>query len=125
MSNDQKNILGTPLQPCSFEPLTGWLRDGCCSSGPGDVGRHHVCAVMTEEFLAFSASVGNDLSTPRPEYGFPGLRPGDRWCLCASRWEEARQAGFAPSVILESTHQLALEVTHLGYLQAHAHQETA
>lgn len=119
MSDGQANVLGTALVPCSMDPLTGWLRDGCCSSGPGDHGRHHVCAVMTEEFLAFSAAAGNDLVTPRPEYGFPGLVPGDRWCLCSSRWEDARVAGVAPLVVLESTHAMALEVTHLGYLQAH------
>lgn len=118
--DEQRNILGTALRPCSLDPLTGWLRDGCCHDGPGDVGRHHVCAEMTAEFLAFSASVGNDLATPRPEYGFPGLEPGDRWCLCAGRWEEARAAGFAPPVIAEATNARALEVTHLGYLQAHA-----
>lgn len=116
----QLNILGTALAPCSFAPLTGWHRDGCCTSGDGDLGRHHVCAVMTEEFLAYSRSVGNDLSTPRSEYGFPGLVPGDRWCLCASRWEEARAAGFAPPVVLQATHARALEITHLGFLQAHA-----
>ena len=91
-----KNVLGGPLLPCSLEPLTGWYRDGCCNTDAADAGLHTVCAVMTEEFLSFSQSAGNDLSTPRPEYGFPGLNPGDRWCLCAGRWEEARVAGFAP-----------------------------
>lgn len=124
MSAEQTNVLGTALQPCSFDPLTGWLRDGCCSSGSGDIGRHHVCAVVTAEFLAFSARAGNDLSTPRPDYGFPGLKPGDRWCLCSARWEEARAAGVAPSVVLESTHALAIEATHLGYLQAHEHGQS-
>jgi hypothetical protein len=115
-----KNVLGGPLIPCSMEPLTGWYRDGCCNTDAADTGLHTVCAVMTEEFLAFSQSAGNDLSTPRPEYGFPGLGPGDRWCLCAGRWEEARVAGFAPEVVLEATHTKTLEITMLGHLQAHA-----
>ncbi len=115
-----KNVLGGPLLPCSLESLTGWYRDGCCNTDAADAGLHTVCAVMTEEFLAFSQSAGNDLSTPRPEYGFPGLNPGDRWCLCAGRWEEARIAGFAPEVVLEATHAKTLEITMLGHLQAHA-----
>jgi uncharacterized protein (DUF2237 family) len=115
-----KNVLGGPLLPCSLEPLTGWYRDGCCNTDAADAGLHTVCAVMTEEFLAFSQSAGNDLSTPRPEYSFPGLNPGDRWCLCAGRWEEARIAGFAPEVVLEATHAKTLEITMLGHLQAHA-----
>ena len=115
-----KNVLGGPLLPCSLEPLTGWYRDGCCNTDAADAGLHTVCAVMTEEVLAFSQSAGNDLSTPRPEYGFPGLNPGDRWCLCAGRWEEARIAGFAPEVVLEATHAKTLEITMLGHLQAHA-----
>ena len=115
-----KNVLGGPLLPCSLEPLTGWYRDGCCNTDAADIGLHTVCAVMTEEFLAFSKSAGNDLSTPRPEYGFPGLNPGDRWCLCARRWADARVAGFAPEVVLEATHETTLEVTMLGHLQAHA-----
>jgi len=115
-----KNVLGGPLLPCSLEPLTGWYRDGCCNTDSADQGLHTVCAVVTEEFLAFSQSAGNDLSTPRPEYGFPGLNPGDRWCLCAGRWEEARVAGFAPEVVLEATHAKTLEITMLGHLQAHA-----
>ena len=115
-----KNVLGGPLLPCWMEPLTGWHRDGCCNTDAADAGLHTVCAVMTEEFLAFSQSAGNDLSTPRPEYGFPGLNPGDRWCLCAGRWEEARVAGFAPEVVLEATHAKTLEITMLGHLQAHA-----
>lgn len=114
------NILGGPLALCSMEPLTGWMRNGCCDTDENDHGRHVVCAVMTEEFLAFSRAVGNDLSTPRPEFGFAGLEPGDRWCLCADRWEEARIAGFAPEVVLEATHAKALESTALGHLQAHA-----
>lgn len=116
---DQKNVLGGPLAACSTDPLTGWTRSGCCETGPGDHGLHTVCAVMTEEFLAFSKAAGNDLSTPRPEFEFPGLHEGDRWCLCAARWEEARQAGFAPLVDLDATHEVTLEVTALGHLQAH------
>jgi uncharacterized protein (DUF2237 family) len=115
-----RNVLGGPLVPCSMDPLTGWYRDGCCNTEEADRGLHTVCAVVTEEFLTFSRSVGNDLSTPRPEVGFPGLTPGDRWCLCAGRWEEARVAGFAPEVVLEATHEKTLEVTLLGHLQAHS-----
>lgn len=115
-----RNVLGGALAPCSFSPLTGWWRDGCCNTDANDQGLHTVCAVMTAEFLAFSQSMGNDLSTPRPEFGFPGLKPGDRWCLCAARWEEARRAGFAPDVVLEATHEKTLDVTMLGHLQAHA-----
>ena len=113
-------MLGGPLEPCSFDPLTGFWRDGTCRTGGQDLGVHAVCAVMTDEFLAFSASVGNDLSTPRPEWGFPGLKPGDRWCLCAARWQEAFEAGMAPAVALEATHALALEFTSLDDLRAHA-----
>ena len=119
-----KNVLGGPLAPCSTEPMTGWYRDGCCNTDESDQGRHVICAVMTEEFLVFSQAIGNDLSTPRPDFGFRGLVPGDRWCLCATRWEEARVAGFAPDVVLEATHAKALESTALGHLQAHA-AETA
>lgn len=114
------NVLGGPLLPCSVAPLTGFFRDGCCNTGPGDLGLHVVCAEMTREFLAFSKARGNDLSTPRPEYGFGGLKPGDRWCLCAARWEEARAAGQAPRVLLEATHIAALEVCSLEDLKAHA-----
>lgn len=114
------NVLGTPLALCSTDPMTGWQRDGCCNTDAQDQGRHVVCAVVTAEFLAFSQAAGNDLVTPRLEYGFPGLVPGDRWCLCAGRWEEARLAGFAPEVVLEATHAKALETTALGHLQAHA-----
>ncbi len=115
-----RNVLGGVLLPCSVAPLTGFYRDGCCNTGPGDVGLHVVCADVTEEFLAFSRAVGNDLSTPRPEYGFAGLKPGDRWCLCAARWEEARHAGVAPPVLLEATHEAALAVTTRADLVAHA-----
>jgi uncharacterized protein (DUF2237 family) len=107
------------LAVCSADPMTGWFRDGCCNTDANDSGRHVVCAVVSAEFLAFSRDTGNDLVTPRPEYGFPGLKPGDRWCLCATRWEEARVAGFAPDVVLEATHAKALETIALGHLQAH------
>ncbi len=103
------NVLGEPLASCSTEPLTGFFRDGCCNTGPMDHGRHVVCAIMTSEFLAFSKSRGNDLSTARPEYGFAGLQDGDRWCLCLDRWIEADRAGVAPKVCLEATHSSALE----------------
>lgn len=111
------NVLGTPLQPCSTDPVTGWFRDGCCRSDPNDAGMHWVCAQMTAEFLAFSRAAGNDLSTPRPEFDFPGLRPGDRWCLCARRWQEAYAAGMAPPVVLEATHLNALGVVSLDQLR--------
>lgn len=114
-----KNVLGTTLQTCSKSPLTGFTRTGCCETGPEDLGSHTVCAIMTEEFLIFSKSQGNDLSTPRPEYGFPGLNPGDRWCLCASRWQEAVEAGFGPPVILESTHEKCLDIVSLADLKYH------
>lgn len=116
----QKNVLGTALQTCSLDPVTGFTRSGCCETNAHDHGSHTVCAQMTEEFLAFSISAGNDLSTPRPEYGFEGLRPGDRWCLCASRWLEASEAGFAPPVILESCHERCLEIVSLADLKYHA-----
>jgi uncharacterized protein (DUF2237 family) len=114
------NVLDEPLMPCALDPLTGFYRDGCCNTGPEDVGRHVVCAEMTDEFLEFSRSVGNDLSTPMPIYGFEGLQPGDRWCLCAARWLEAHAAGMAPNVILASTHEAALEICDLEALRAHA-----
>ena len=115
-----RNVLGTELQLCSLDPLTGFTRTGCCETGVEDSGSHTVCAQMTEEFLAFSMSCGNDLSTPRPEYGFIGLAPGDRWCLCAARWHEAAEAGFAPPVILEATHERALYIVSLADLKYHA-----
>lgn len=115
-----RNVLGTELISCSTDPLTGYYRDGCCNTGGGDVGVHVVCARVTAEFLEFSASVGNDLSTPRPEFGFAGLRPGDQWCLCASRWAEAFEAGMAPPVVLAATHATALEWCRLEDLEAHA-----
>ncbi|MEP3892054.1 MAG: DUF2237 domain-containing protein [Hellea sp.] len=114
------NVLGEALVPCSFEPLTGWFRDGCCETGPNDRGRHIICTVVTEEFLVFSKACGNDLSTPVPQYGFPGLKPGDSWCLCLDRWREARAAGKAPQVVLEATHQVALERVELSVLKDYA-----
>jgi len=114
-----KNVLGTRLQACGLNPITGFTRSGCCVTGPEDTGNHTVCAQMTEEFLAFSKSRGNDLSTPRPEHAFAGLKPGDRWCLCAARWQEAAEAGYAPPVILEASHERALEVTSLADLKYH------
>ena len=114
------NVLGEPLQPCSFEPLTGFFRDGCCHTGPGDRGLHTVCIVATAEFLRFSRAAGNDLSTPVPAYEFPGVKPGEHWCLCVTRWVEAFEAGCAPPVILAATHISALEYIELADLQAHA-----
>jgi uncharacterized protein len=115
-----RNVLGGMLVPCSMDPLTGWTRDGCCRTDEQDHGSHTVCAVMTAEFLTFSKGVGNDLSTPRPEYRFPGLKPGDQWCLCAMRWEQARLAGAAPRVVLAATNVAALRFCALEHLQAHA-----
>lgn len=115
-----KNVLGTELEPCSTDPLTGFFRDGCCNTGGDDVGVHTVCAVVTDEFLAFSKSAGNDLTTPMPAYGFPGLRSGDQWCVCAPRWQEAVEAGAAPHVVLEATHIQTLEWCNLDDLRAHA-----
>lgn len=120
MDHDALNVLGEPLQACSFDPVTGFYRDGCCHTGPDDVGTHVVCARVTADFLAFSQAVGNDLSTPRPEWRFPGLRPGDRWCLCVRRWKEALTAGVAPPVILEATHASTLQFVDLETLQQHA-----
>lgn len=114
------NVLGTELQTCSLEPLTGFYRTGCCDTGAEDSGVHTVCAVMTEEFLEFSMLSGNDLTTPHPEWGFEGLKPGDRWCLCASRWTEALEADSAPNVVLEATHALTIEWADLDDLKAHA-----
>jgi uncharacterized protein (DUF2237 family) len=118
--DESLNVLGEPLKPCSFDPMTGFWRDGCCNTGPADRGRHTVCVRVTAEFLAFSRGRGNDLSTPRPEFGFPGLNPGDRWCLCAARWVEALSAGMAPKVVLASTHRSVLELVPLEVLKAHA-----
>ena len=116
----QRNVLGGPLASCSADPVTGFFRDGCCNTGPSDHGLHVVCALMDAEFLAFSKQAGNDLSTPRPEFGFAGLQPGDWWCLCAARWEQARQAGKAPQVRLAATNRLALAVIGLEDLITHA-----
>jgi uncharacterized protein len=118
--NIAKNVLGTALQICSVAPITGFTRSGCCETNDQDIGNHTICCQVTEEFLAFSITRGNDLSTPRPEYEFEGLKPGDRWCLCASRWLEASEAGFAPPVILESCHERCLEVVSLADLKYHA-----
>ena len=115
-----RNVLGGPLQTCGRDPLTGFYRDGCCETGPDDAGSHVVCAVMTAEFLAFTKGRGNDLSTPRTAWGFPGLAPGDRWCLCVGRWAEALAAGVAPPVVLEATHARALDAVAMGDLQVHA-----
>jgi hypothetical protein len=117
---DPKNVLGEPLQPCSTDPTTGFYRTGRCETGPDDTGNHVVCAEMTEAFLRFTKAQGNDLSTPRPAWNFPGLEPGDRWCLCAARWQEALEAGVAPPVLLGATHEKALNTLRLEDLEAHA-----
>lgn len=114
------NVLGGPLETCSESPKTGFFRDGCCNTGPMDHGLHTVCIRVTDEFLQYSFHRGNDLITPRPEYAFPGLKPGDKWCLCASRWEEARQMGVAPPVYLPATHHKTLSIVDLAHLKAHA-----
>ncbi len=116
----QKNVLGQMLVSCSHDPVTGFFRDGCCHTGPSDQGLHTVCAIMTDDFLAFSKNSGNDLSTPMPQFGFPGLRDGDQWCLCAARWEQARQAGYAPRVRLAATNIVTLHICSLDDLKAHA-----
>lgn len=118
--DESRNVLGGQLEPCSAEPVTGFYRDGCCNTGLGDVGSHTVCAVLSEEFLAHQKSVGNDLSSPRLEYGFAGLNPGDRWCVCASRWRQAYEAGAASPVVLAATHVRALELIPLEALRQHA-----
>jgi uncharacterized protein len=121
MSRDPDiNVVGGELLPCSTDPMTGFYREGCCSTGEDDLGSHTVCVVLTEEFLEFSQAAGNDLSTPRPEWGFDGLQPGDRWCLCASRWLEAYEAGSAPEVVLGATHARALEIIPIEALTARA-----
>jgi hypothetical protein len=120
-----RNVLGGSLEACSHDPLTGWYRDGCCNTDAHDRGMHTVCAVMTAEFLDFSRRRGNDLSTPRPESAFPGLRPGDRWCLCAARWKEAFEAGMAPRVVLAATHENTLRLVSLATLEALALQPAA
>ncbi len=118
MNSEPLNVLGTPLVPCSYDPLTGYFRDGCCQTDERDQGSHVICAKVTQAFLDFSRQRGNDLITPRPDYRFPGLKAGDRWCLCALRWKEAYEAGVAPKVILESTHSRALEYVTLEQLQS-------
>jgi len=120
-----KNVLGTELMACSYDPLTGYFRDGCCQTDASDAGSHLICARVTADFLAFSLSKGNDLSTPRPEYRFTGLKPGDRWCLCALRWREALEAGVAPPVVLEATHESALQFVTLESLQQHAWRQSS
>lgn len=115
-----KNVLGTELKPCGTDPMTGFFRDGCCNTSAEDQGIHTVCSEMTEEFLFFSKEAGNDLSTPRPEFAFPGLKPGDRWCLCAARWAEAAEANKAPRVALEATHERTLELVTLAQLRRFA-----
>ncbi|MBM4216914.1 MAG: DUF2237 domain-containing protein [Gammaproteobacteria bacterium] len=118
--NRQVNVFGDPLADCSHSPKTGWFRSGCCETDASDNGSHTVCAVMSADFLEFSRSRGNDLSTPRPAFGFPGLKSGDRWCLCAARWQEAFEAGCAPKVSLKATHRRALQVVTLADLKTHA-----
>ena len=115
-----RNVLGGSLEPCAYTPVTGFFRNGCCNTGPEDVGSHTVCAVMTEDFLAYSRAAGNDLSTPMLDFGFPGLKPGDRWCLCAPRWQEALEAGHPPQVVLRATELAALAHCTLEDLRAHA-----
>jgi uncharacterized protein len=115
-----RNVLGGPLRACGFDPVTGFFRDGHCHTCSQDHGSHTVCAVMTAEFLEFSRAAGNDLTTPMPQYNFPGLQPGDHWCLCAGRWLEAHQAGKAPQVDLEATHEAALAIVPLQALKQHA-----
>jgi uncharacterized protein len=117
---EAKNVVGTDLQLCCTSPMTGFYRDGFCSTGGQDFGMHVICAQVTAEFLEFTKSQGNDLSTPMPQYNFPGLRPGDRWCLCAARWQEALEAGVAPPVVLEATHARALEVCSFTDLKKYA-----
>jgi uncharacterized protein len=118
--DDDLNVLGEPLQPCSTDPMTGFYRDGCCNTGPEDLGSHTVCAVVSTEFLAHQQRIGNDLTTPRPEYRFPGLRPGDSWCVVASRWLQAYQDGAAAGVVLAATHQRATDIIPLEILKANA-----
>jgi hypothetical protein len=122
-SSRPRNVLGTALEDCSHDPKTGWYRDGCCRTGEHDRGSHTVCARVTAEFLEFSQRAGNDLSTPRREFGFPGLKPGDSWCVCASRWLQAFEAGVAPPVRLEATHENAMTIIPLAALRYHALDE--
>jgi uncharacterized protein len=115
-----RNVVGGELLECSAEPLTGFFRDGCCATGPEDIGSHTVCTIVTEQFLSFSRQIGNDLSMPQPQLGFPGLEPGDRWCVCAARWLEAHESGCAPPVLLAATHERALELIEIDTLLAYA-----
>lgn len=117
---EARNVLGSPLEPCGSDPVTGFYRDGCCNTGAEDVGSHTICAVMTAEFLTHQLGIGNDLSTPRPEFRFPGLRPGDRWCVTARNWLRAHTDGVAAPVILASTHEAALTIVPLEVLEQHA-----
>ncbi len=117
---NQQSVLGEPLEVCSLSPVTGFTRSGCCETGPGDIGQHTVCILATDDFLAFSKARGNDLSTPVPEFHFPGLKEGDRWCLCAARWKEAFDAGMAPRVVLRATHESVLEMIEFADLKSHA-----
>jgi uncharacterized protein (DUF2237 family) len=120
LEGNAKNVLGELLQPCSMNPKTGFFRDGCCKTGANDYGSHTVCVRVTEAFLLFSSKQGNDLSTPRPELQFPGLKAGDQWCVCAGRWKEAAEAGCAPPVLLDATNEKALDVVSLADLEYHA-----
>lgn len=119
-----KNVLGTPLKPCSMDPLTGFYRNGCCDTGADDLGLHTICVQVNAEFLAFSKEAGNDLSTPNPMYGFPGLRPGNRWCVCVTRWKDAFEAGVIAPVVLEASHMSVLEFVDLDDLKANAVRAT-
>lgn len=119
-----KNVLGTPLKPCSMEPLTGFYRNGCCDTGADDLGLHTICVQVTAEFLAFSKEAGNDLSTPNPMYGFPGLRPGNRWCVCVTRWKDAFEAGVIAPIVLEASHMSVLEFVDLEDLKANSVRTT-
>ncbi len=119
-STKQKNVLGQPLETCGCEPMTGFYRDGCCNTGPDDAGVHTVCCIVNEPFLRTSAAMGNDLSTPMPQYGFPGLKPGDHWCVCAARWLQAQRAGAACPVMLEATHEATLQVVPFELLLQYA-----
>ena len=117
--SDARNVLGTPLETCGTEPMTGWYRDGCCNTEPGDAGSHTICAVMTAKFLEHQASIGNNLMTPAPQFGFPGLNPGDRWCVTAANWLRAHMEGAAAPVVLASTHELATQIVPLEILKEH------
>ena len=122
-SKETLNVLGEALEPCSCEPMTGWYRDGFCHSDKSDLGKHIICCVLTKSFLTYSKAQGNDLSTPMPQYGFAGLKPGDHWCLCASRWKQAYEDGMAPAVRLNATNIKALETIGIEPLMQHAHKE--